>query len=93
MPCSGRWKPSATRKPQINLAHGAAFLARARKDRSSCDAYFRALDDAKGRGNLKIPLHLRNAPTQLMRELGYGTREQESNLPAELAGRDYFAED
>ena len=78
---------------QINLAHGAAFLARARKDRSSCDAYFRALKDAQGRGNLTIPMHLRNAPTQLMRELGYGQREQESNLPAELAGRDYFAED
>ena len=78
---------------QINLAHGAAFLARARKDRSACDAYFRALKDAQGRGNLAIPMHLRNAPTQLMRELGYGQREQESNLPAELAGRDYFAED
>ncbi len=78
---------------QINLAHGAAFLARARKDRSSCDAYFRALEDARQRGNLSIPMHLRNAPTQLMRELGYGQREQESNLPAELAGRDYFTED
>ena len=78
---------------QINLAHGTAFLARARKDRSACDAYFRALKDAQGRGNLTIPMHLRNAPTQLMRELGYGRREQESNLPAELAGRDYFAED
>ncbi|MCY3936227.1 MAG: replication-associated recombination protein A [Chloroflexi bacterium] len=78
---------------QINLAHGAAFLARARKDRSSCDAYFRALEDARQRGNLSIPMHLRNAPTQLMRELGYGQREQESNLPAELADRDYFTED
>ena len=78
---------------QINLAHGAAFLARARKDRSACDAYFRALADAEGRGNLKIPMHLRNAPTQLMRELGYGQREQESNLPAALSERDYFAED
>ncbi|MCY4010050.1 MAG: replication-associated recombination protein A [Anaerolineaceae bacterium] len=78
---------------QINLAHGAAFLARARKDRSSCDAYFRALEDARQRGNLSIPMHLRNAPTQLMRELGYGQREQESNLPAELAGRDYFTGD
>ena len=78
---------------QINLAHGVAFLARAKKDRSACEAYFRALEDAQKRGNLKIPMHLRNAPTQLMRELGYGKREQEGNLPAALAGRDYFAED
>ena len=78
---------------QINLAHGVAFLARAKKDRSACEAYFRALEDAEQRGNLAIPMHLRNAPTRLMRELGYGKREQESNLPAELTGRDYFAED
>ena len=78
---------------QINLAHGVAFLARAKKDRSACEAYFRALEDAEQRGNLAIPMHLRNAPTRLMRELGYGKREQEGNLPAALAGRDYFAED
>ena len=78
---------------QINLAHGVAFLARAKKDRSACDAYFRALEDAEKRGNLAIPMHLRNAPTRLMRELGYGKREQEGNLPAALAGRDYFGEE
>ena len=78
---------------QINLAHGTAFLARAKKDRSALEAYSRALQDAQERGNLAIPMHLRNAPTRLMRELGYGQREQESNLPAPLAGRTYFAED
>ena len=78
---------------QINLAHGVAFLARAKKDRSACDAYFRALEDAEKRGNLAIPMHLRNAPTRLMRELGYGKREQEGNLPAALVGRDYFGEE
>ena len=78
---------------QINLAHGVAFLARAKKDRSACEAYFRALEDAEKRGNLAIPMHLRNAPTRLMRELGYGKREQEGNLPAALAGRDYFGEE
>ncbi len=78
---------------QINLAHGVAFLARAKKDRSACEAYFRALEDAEQRGNLAIPMHLRNAPTRLMRELGYGKREQEGNLPAALTGRDYFAEE
>ena len=78
---------------QINLAHGAAFLARARKDRSSCDAFFRARADAEKRGNLPIPMHLRNAPTPLMKELGYGQRTQEGNLPAALGERDYFGED
>ena len=57
---------------QFNLAHGVAYLATAPKNRAAGDAYFRALDDVKEMGNLPIPLHIRNAPTQLMRELGYG---------------------
>lgn len=57
---------------QINLAHGAAYLTRAKKDRSAYNDYFSALDDVKKYGNLPIPLELRNAPTKLMKELGYG---------------------
>lgn len=56
---------------QINLAHGTAYLAQAKKDRSAYDAYFAALDDVRKHGNLPIPLHLRNAPTKLMKDLGY----------------------
>jgi len=45
-------------------------------------------------GNLAIPLHIRNAPTQLMRELGYGQGYQaytdESLLPEEIKGKRYF---
>ena len=45
-------------------------------------------------GNLAIPLHIRNAPTQLMRELGYGAGYQayteESLLPAEIKGKRYY---
>lgn len=57
---------------QINLAHGTAYLARCKKDRSAYDAYFAALADVKIHGYLPIPLHLRNAPTKLMKGLGYG---------------------
>lgn len=57
---------------QINLAHGVAYLSLCKKDRSSYDAYFAALGDAKNLGNLPIPLAIRNAPTKLMKELGYG---------------------
>jgi putative ATPase len=70
-----------------------AYLAKAAKDRSAYEAYFRALDDVQSRGNLEIPMHLRNAPTQLMKEMGYGERTQESNLPQPLAGTRYYRPD
>lgn len=57
---------------QINLAHGVAYLALAKKDRSSYEAYFKALEDVKKFGHLPIPLKIRNAPTKLMKELEYG---------------------
>ena len=57
---------------QINLAHGAVYLASAKKDRSLYEAYFKALEDVKETGNLPIPMNLRNAPTKLMKNLGYG---------------------
>ena len=76
---------------QFNLAHGVAYLASAKKNRSAGDAYFEALGDVKDLGNLAIPLHIRNAPTQLMRELGYGkgyrAYTDESMLPEEIQGK------
>ncbi|MCY4061527.1 MAG: replication-associated recombination protein A [Chloroflexi bacterium] len=79
---------------QFNLAHGVAYLATAPKNRAAGDGYFRALDDVKEHGNLSIPLQLRNAPTQLMRELGYGDGYQaytdESMLPEAIKGRRYY---
>lgn len=75
---------------QYNLAHGVTYLASAPKDRSAGDAYWAALDDVKRRGNLAVPMHLRNAPTKLMKEMGYGTREQDSNLPKELGNKRYY---
>lgn len=79
---------------QENLAHGVAYLALAKKDRSAYDAYFSALDDVKRLGNLPIPLIIRNAPTRLMKDLGYGkgyhAYGHDSLLPDKLKGKTYL---
>src|SRR3990172_1985997 len=79
---------------QENLAHGVVYLALAKKDRSAYNAYFKALDDVKKYGNLPIPLNLRNAPTKLMKQLGYGKGyekySQENLLPEKLKGKKYY---
>ncbi len=78
----------------INLAHGATYLSLAQKNRSAYDAYLAALADAKELGNLPIPLELRNAPTKLMKDLGYHQGYEmytKSNLlPDELKAKKYY---
>jgi putative ATPase len=78
----------------INLAHGVAYLARAVKDRSANDAYAAALADVRTLGNLPIPMNIRNAPTKLMKEQGYGKGYKkyttESLLPDKLKGKRYL---
>ena len=86
----------------INLAHGAAYLAQCKKDRSSNDALALAVADVKATGNLPIPLKIRNAPTKLMKNLKYGagyekypsiklgTGEAESYLPDVLKKKKYL---
>lgn len=81
----------------LNLAHGVAYLANAAKDRSSCDAIGAAMDDAKKFGNLPVPMNIRNAPTRLMKNLGYGKGyemypEDDDLLPEKLRGKKYFPE-
>jgi putative ATPase len=79
---------------QINLAHGTVYLALAPKDRSACDSFFTALEDVNKHGNLPIPLEIRNAPTKLMKDIGYGkgyeTYTEKSLLPEKLQGRSYY---
>ncbi len=79
---------------QENLAHGVVYLSLAKKDRSAYNAYFRALEDVKKYGNLPIPLKIRNAPTKLMRGLGYGAGYEkytkESLLPDTIKGKRYY---
>lgn len=79
---------------QINLAHGVAYLCKCPKDRSAYDAYFTALADVKQYGNLPVPLNLRNAPTKLMKNIGYGKGyemySKDSLLPETLKNKRYF---
>jgi putative ATPase len=78
----------------LNLAHGVAYLANAAKDRSATNAIGAAMDDAKKFGNLPVPMKIRNAPTKLMKELGYGKDEgndpEGDLLPEKLRGRKYL---
>ncbi len=80
----------------INLAHGVAYLARAEKSRASYDAYLEAMADVEAEGNLPIPMKVRNAPTKLMKELGYhkGYKfyDKESYLPDKLKKKKYLDE-
>ena len=57
----------------IPLSEAAVHLAKAPKSNASYTAYTRAREAIERTGNLPVPLHLRNAPTGLMRRLGYGT--------------------
>lgn len=79
---------------QENLASGAVYLAQAPKDRRAYDAYMDALRDVKQFGNLPIPLNIRNAPTKLMKKLGYGKDyemySKESYLPDQLKNKKYY---
>jgi putative ATPase len=79
---------------QINLAHGTVYMAKAPKSKASYEAYFEVLDDVKATGNLPIPMQIRNAPTKLMKDLGYGKgyeRYTEKDLlPDKLKGKKYY---
>ena len=56
---------------QYNLFHTAAALAQSKKSRQAADAMHSALDVAREYPDSPVPLHLRNAPTKLMKDLGY----------------------
>ncbi|MFO8085661.1 MAG: replication-associated recombination protein A [Desulfobacterales bacterium] len=55
----------------LSLAHAAVYLATAPKSNRIYSAYKKALDAAKKSGSLPVPKHIRNAPTNLMKKLGY----------------------
>jgi putative ATPase len=79
---------------QENLAAGVVYLAQAKKNRSAYNAYMEALSDVKKYGNLPIPLNIRNAPTKLMQDLGYGKGydkyTKESLLPEKIKDKKYY---
>jgi len=78
----------------INLAHATVYLSKAEKNRRSYEAYFSAVKDVKTHGNLPVPMNLRNAPTKLMKEIGYGKGyekySKEDLLPEKLKGKKYY---
>jgi putative ATPase len=77
-----------------NLAHGVVYLAQAKKDRSAYNAYLLAMEDAEKYGNLPIPMSIRNAPTKLMKDLGYGKDYEKYTtkdlMPEKLKNKKYF---
>ncbi len=81
------------------LAHATLYLATAPKSNEVGRAYGAAMEDVVATRNDPVPMHLRNAPTQLMRTLGYGEGYHyahddydvtQLNLPPALSGRTYY---
>jgi putative ATPase len=79
---------------ELALAQAIVYLACAPKSNAVYVAYNQALRDAKEYGSLDVPLHLRNAPTKLMKELGYGRQYRYAHDEPEgyAAGERYFPE-
>ena len=83
---------------QIILAHVTCALAKSKKDRSAYDAYLRAKEAAHNSMNLPVPIKIRNAPTKLMKDLGFGKGQKweagfhldVSYLPKELGNIKFY---
>jgi putative ATPase len=77
---------------ELAIAQAVVFLACAAKSNAVYAAYNAATEDAKSLGSLEVPLHLRNAPTRLMKEIGYGKgyRYAHDEPDAYAAGERYF---
>jgi putative ATPase len=85
----------------LALAEAAVYLATAPKSNALYSAYNQAIRDVSETRNEPIPIHLRNAPTKLMAELGYGedyryahdydhALVEQQHLPVNLRGRRYY---
>ena len=86
---------------ELALAQATLFLALAPKSNAVYVAYEEAQKDVQERPAEPVPLHIRNAPTGLMKNLGYGkgyqyahdapdARVDQDDLPASLRGREYY---
>ncbi len=80
---------------ELALAQAVLYLACAPKSNAVYMAYNAARKDVQKRGSQEVPLHLRNAPTKLMKELGYGKtyRYAHDEPEAYAAGEKYFPDD
>ncbi len=88
---------------RINLGHVAVYLAKAPKNNRAYLAIESALQEVKKSGNLPIPLHIRNASTDLLKDLGYGKgyayphndpegAMQKKYLPKDIENRKFLSE-
>ena len=87
---------------ELAIAQAVIYLAVAAKSNAVYTAFNSAMKAAKNSGSLEVPLHLRNAPTKLMKELDYGKKYRyahdepnayaagENYLPEELAGKSWY---
>lgn len=77
---------------ELALAQAVVFLAMAAKSNAVYIAFSAAMSDAKQKGSLEVPMHLRNAPTKLMKQLGHGKNYHYAHdLPgAFVPGEKYF---
>ena len=80
---------------ELALAQAVVYLACAAKSNAVYTAAKAAQRDAEQSGTLEVPMHLRNAPTRLMKELGYGEkyRYAHDEPDAIAAGEQYFPDD
>jgi len=81
----------------VIIAEAVVYLARAKKSRAINDAYAAAQNDILNKRLDPVPLEIRNAPTKMMRDFGFGKNYQmytnESRLPENLKGKKYFSDD
>ena len=79
---------------ELAIAQAVVYLACAAKSNAVYKAYNNARADIGKTGSLEVPVHLRNAPTKLMKELGYGRAYRYAHDEPEgyAAGEDYFPE-
>jgi putative ATPase len=79
---------------ELAIAQAIVFMACAAKSNAVYTAFGAAMEDASKLGSLEVPLHLRNAPTRLMKEIGYGKgyRYAHDEPDAYAAGERYLPE-
>ena len=80
---------------ELAIAQAIVFMACAAKSNAVYTAYKAAAEDAASLGSLEVPLHLRNAPTRLMKEIGYGKgyRYAHDEPGGYAAGERYFPDE
>ncbi|MFZ0470118.1 MAG: replication-associated recombination protein A [Thiogranum sp.] len=80
---------------QLAIAQAVVYMACAAKSNAVYVAFNAAMQDARAHGSLDVPLHLRNAPTRLMKELDYGRQYRYAHDEPEgyAAGENYFPDE